>query len=560
MPNISDQELKRISDALKKATESEKRNRAFLDSLGPAIVRLLQPTLDKVALSIQSVGTQLNQAISQMKVEVHADQPQVNIPEVDLSGLEQSMSDLAEGVTRAANKRIPAPRVSMPTKALTNEIRGVKKATEALSKQQEAFDRDIVIPEYTNTKPMPVMMFNALGKPWEPLTGARSAISQMLRNESNLIAGFGSGTSETALRVVNATDIATSVSVSGFTASVEVHAATPDGDSAMDEGYDAIQASIVRVTDFVQSVKVASQDAGYEVKQVSGFTDSVNVVDAFGSTGVSGVFNADNRLNVELPATTLTAVTDITNSVRVSTLPETLQAQLDAIQTSVQTIDNVVAGSEAQVDVVSGTLTTVTAVTDITNSVRVSTLPETIQTQLDAIQSATEQDNKAFEVRQTSGFTDSVFVTGFADSATVHEVMTTNKTAKADGADIRPKADDLGRQLTRPIQVRDLIATAYVSIANGTETTLLAAAAGVYHDCIMITATNNSSVATQLDIRAVTAGNIVHTMYLPATTGPVGWAPAVPWPQDATGNNWTIDMPDQTGTTVYVSALFSKEV
>lgn len=137
---------------------------------------------------------------------------------------------------------------------------------------------------------------------------------------------------------------------------------------------------------------------------------------------------------------------------------------------------------------------------------------------------------------------------------------TTNPTALADAASGFQSADKLGRALSRPIQVRDLIKTAYVSITSGTETTLLTASAGTFADLIMITATNNSTAATQLDIRATTAGNIIHTMYLPASTGPVGFSPSVPWPQDSTGNSWTIDMPDQTGTTVYVSALFSQEL
>lgn len=130
----------------------------------------------------------------------------------------------------------------------------------------------------------------------------------------------------------------------------------------------------------------------------------------------------------------------------------------------------------------------------------------------------------------------------------------------ADGDRVTATFDDLGRQVMRINQARDLVATAYVALTTGTETTLLTAAAASYLDLTMLTATNNSSAATQLDIRATTGGNIIHTMYLPAQTGPIGFAPVMPWPQDSTGNSWTIDMPDQTGTTVYVSALFSKEV
>ena len=68
-----------------------------------------------------------------------------------------------------------------------------------------------------------------------------------------------------------------------------------------------------------------------------------------------------------------------------------------------------------------------------------------------------------------------------------------------------------------------------------------------------------SDAAVSVDIRAVTAGSILHTLRIPAN-GTAGWSLTVPWPQDATGNNWTVDGPDETGRTITVSALFSKEV
>jgi mannose/fructose/N-acetylgalactosamine-specific phosphotransferase system component IIB len=137
-------------------------------------------------------------------------------------------------------------------------------------------------------------------------------------------------------------------------------------------------------------------------------------------------------------------------------------------------------------------------------------------------------------------------------------VTQTNPTAIADGNIGNFRMDDLGRQITRPVQVRDLIATAYVSVTNGTETTLKAGVAGAYLDCIMLVGSNASDAAVSVDIRAVTAGNIVHTLRIPAN-GTAGWAPSVPWPQDETGNNWTVDGPDETGRTLTFSALFSKE-
>lgn len=136
---------------------------------------------------------------------------------------------------------------------------------------------------------------------------------------------------------------------------------------------------------------------------------------------------------------------------------------------------------------------------------------------------------------------------------------TANPTAVAAGDRVSFTADDLGRQVVRPIQVRDLIKTAYVSITNGTEATLLAATAGSFNDLIMIVGSNNSDAAVSVDIRAVTAGNIINTLRIPAN-GTAGWTPPIAWPQDATGNNWTVDGPDETGRTLTFSALFSTEV
>lgn len=123
-------------------------------------------------------------------------------------------------------------------------------------------------------------------------------------------------------------------------------------------------------------------------------------------------------------------------------------------------------------------------------------------------------------------------------------------------------SDGSGKQLTR-LQARDSLATAYVSLTTGTEATLLAATAGSYFDLIYIMGSNVSDVAATVSIRPVTAGNIVMTLRLPAN-GIAGVALPVPLPApsltDGSGNSWTADMDDITGTVVYLSALFSKEV
>ena len=136
---------------------------------------------------------------------------------------------------------------------------------------------------------------------------------------------------------------------------------------------------------------------------------------------------------------------------------------------------------------------------------------------------------------------------------------TANPVAVADGDAVKLSTDDLGRGITRPVQARDLIATAYTTLINGTETTLKTGVVGAYLDLIYLTGANLSDVAVPVDIRDVTAGNIVTTLIIPPMNTIELHCP-VPFPQSATGNDWTADIDDITGTTVYLSALFSQEI
>jgi hypothetical protein len=136
---------------------------------------------------------------------------------------------------------------------------------------------------------------------------------------------------------------------------------------------------------------------------------------------------------------------------------------------------------------------------------------------------------------------------------------TENPTAVAGGDIVTFSSDKVGRQISRPIQVRELIQTAYATITNGTETTLLAGVASTYLDLVYAMFANSSDAAVLVDIRAGTANGIVGTVNVPASSM-AGFSPKVPIPQDVAANTWTVDMPDITGTTVYATALFSKEI
>ena len=137
---------------------------------------------------------------------------------------------------------------------------------------------------------------------------------------------------------------------------------------------------------------------------------------------------------------------------------------------------------------------------------------------------------------------------------------TTNPAAVADGADATPSFDKVGRQLVWPFQVRDLIATASASLSTGTETTLLAAgAAGVFHDLLEITASNNSTVAQVVSIRDATTAGVVRTITAEPNKS-VSMTFPVPVIQNTAAAIWTVDMDDVTGTTITIDALFIKNV
>ena len=149
----------------------------------------------------------------------------------------------------------------------------------------------------------------------------------------------------------------------------------------------------------------------------------------------------------------------------------------------------------------------------------------------------------------------------------------TNPTAVNDGRRIGASFDDLGRQVTTPYQVRDLIRTAYVSLTTGAETTLLAGVAGVFFDLISVSASTDSTfgvvtlVPPYVTIRSTRGSGAVAALSVPGQAGTAVGAAGVtcltlpvPLPQDETDSSWTIQLNDITGTTVNVQALFIRNV
>lgn len=282
------------------------------------------------------------------------------------------------------------------------------------------------------------------------------------------------------------------------------------------------------------------------VAQASGAIWSTAVIDIFGSTAASSVFNADNRIKVSVE-TGGSGLTD---------------AELRATAVPVSQVSGASWSTEATQ---SGTwnIGTVTTVTGITNSVASALIDS------GGVQYSGSNPLPISGAITVSGSVTSTVATGPTVADAVDDgsapvqgggiARTTNPTAVAGNDVVKSTHDDLGRQVMRPMQVRDLILTAYATVSNGTETTLRAAVAGAYLDLITLVGANNSDAAVSVDIRAVTAGGVVGNLQIPAN-GTAGFALPVPYPQQETGNNWTVDLPDITGTTISFTALFSQEV
>lgn len=140
------------------------------------------------------------------------------------------------------------------------------------------------------------------------------------------------------------------------------------------------------------------------------------------------------------------------------------------------------------------------------------------------------------------------------------QARTTNPTAVANIDRVNAIFDDIGRQITYPYQVRDLIATARVEVTTLAEGTLLAGSSGLFHDLTQITCANNCSAAVRIAIRD--SGADILTFDIPATNT-ITQNFSVPIPQNVVNSPWQVANTasgDVSGTTITVSAAFIKNV
>lgn len=504
MINQKDQVLKRAKVALdnmveKARNQRNEEDRKFLVSkIGEDLAVILVPLLEEIAVNARMSKEDISGLVNQIKTEIA--KVQIEMPEIKMPDIFVPEPKVTVNVPEIKLPVFNLPEVKMPDKM---EIEGW-----------------VGLMGVSLEKPLPVQLRNPDGSPFS-------------FDNINLYSSGGS-----AGRGV--------VKISGYDSSAFGNMLNPDGRLRVETNDSGGSTTIVdQVSGSIWSVKVTSFDTSV----------AATIIDSSG-VGYSG--------SNPVPISGTVSATDLDIRDLNVGQDEILVHQVSGANWSVN-----VPGTVAVTQ--SGTWDEV-GINDSGNSITVDA------TDLDIRDLNVTQDELL--VHQVSGASWSVSLsTALSDttdtigtqqvSGAIDSVQTkliarqTNPAAASDTASNFATSDDLGRTLVRPVQVRDLIITAYATFATGTEATLLTGTAATYNDLIYILASNNSSVAVGIDIRPSTAGSIVMHLEIPAN-GVVGVSTPVPIPQqatgDGTGGTWTVDLPDVTGTTVSVSALFTREI
>lgn len=227
---------------------------------------------------------------------------------------------------------------------------------------------------------------------------------------------------------------------------------------------------------------------------------------------------------------------------------DTQQTALDAIKIAVEILDNVVSGSEAQVDIVSSALPT-----------GASTLAEQ-QSQTASLSVMDDWDNAASDGASVSGDVAHDAVDAGEPVKIGGKARTANPTAVAANDRVDAFFDDVGRQVTFNGVPRDLLVSpTIVTISNTTETTVLAAGgSGVFHDVYGIIITNTSATATEVTFKDSTTGTSRFKISAPANDTRGITLPFIV-PQATANNNWTATAADSVSS-LDITVLAMKNV
>lgn len=517
-------------EQMKQQLETERRQ--LISSIGENIAEVVRPALEDMIQASLITAESVRQMLKEIKVEAP------KIPEIKMPTI-----------------NVPQPRVTV--QAPTVNVPPIN-----IPQQNITFPErmSVSMDSVNNKSPLPVMMMDSAGKPMSFSMGSGGGGKADFITIKDIRTSSGASVIDQdtgALKITG--DIQVTAQAGSTIALVNRDGEYYNGDNPL---------PITGSLSTTPGATFYASDAIGSVNLIQVGGNSVVVGTGYQDNAIRVVHATDAVASVNLVSSTSLTVTGITNTTAVANIdssgvqysgsnPFPMRIVTDATATvNVVNVDS--AGAYRSTFPVSGTVAVSgvsgTSAVNISDSSGIgysgsNPLPVTMVT------------SSVVSTIAVGAVASDVADDGSAPIKTGGIARQANPTAVAAGDNVSFTADDLGRQINRPVQVRDLIATAYATLTNGTETTLLAATAGSFHDLIYVMGANSSDVAVAVDIRPVTAGNVVMTLVVPAS-GTAGVSVPVPIPQSGsdTGNNWTADMGDITGTTVYLSALFSREV
>lgn len=604
--------LKRVSSALKEMTEETKQEEQ--DAQDERLLRIIAAVGVTITDKIAEWTPTPNITVPDIKIpEIRIPDivipeikvPDIHIPEIKLPDIHIPPITVPEAHVTVTLPEMPQPKVTVnvPEIKVPKIDLSTLKFPEVMRALLEGIDRK---------NPLPVQMVDPKGNPFYEFGGGGShgptVLSDVAYQGRTLIDNTTPG--QPALRISGSISAAAASSVS-----------LVNSDGTYYNGDNPLPVAL-------------SGTSVQQVSQVSGVAWStsasiVAITDIFSTTAASTVVNPDNRVRVELPAGA-SGLTD--TELRATSLTvQQLSGSVDSVVVNSGTITTVTGITNslqaALIDSsgvqysgsnplpTTGNIGTVTTVTGVTNSLQAALIDSSgVQYSgsnplpTSAIQSGTWNIGT---LTTLTGITNTVatanidsggvqysgsnpmptyLVLGAGNSTisvgpTAHDAvddgaapqkvggtaMTTNPTKVADGDIVRFVGDTIGRQIVTPVQIRGLMQTAYVSIATGTEATLLAGVSGVFMDLVSISASTNSTFAITavvppyIDVRDCRTGGILFSFPVSGLSATNTGSQTVfskdflvPLPQAEAGNAWTVDMNDITGTTVNIQALFAR--
>jgi hypothetical protein len=595
-----------VNDLQRKKMDADKQN--LISSINGALGPLLIPYLNQIVQNSSSGQGQIKQAVTEALSELKtgikdalsnlkldnivADirLPEIQMPNIPDVRVNIDTAGIEAAVTRAVqNVRINVPPINVPPLIMPNSM-------------------NVGLDAITNGRPLPVRMMDEAGKPFVftmPGGGKMdfltikgimgSAFGELVNPDGRLLVATpvgASGLTNTELRaasidVQQASGAIWSVSVVGASGStgaalIDSSGVQYSGSNPLPVVFGATATQGVNVVDSSGIAYSGSNPIPVVITSGASATSASNIVDSSG-IAYSGSNPLPTYLVTDATATVNVVVVNSAGDYR-DTFPISGSVEVSGVTNSIgATILNgeglardswLVSGVTASVGVSligsDGLAFGTSKPIPVTMVAGVSGTTGTANVDSSGVQYSGSNPMPVYLVLGAGNSSISVGASavGVSDDGSAPNQIggiarTANPTAVNGGQVVKSTYDDLGRQVMRPLQVRDLMATAYVSLTTGTETTFLAATAGKYFDLVYVMASNTSDVAATISLRGVTAGNILMTLRVPAN-GIAGISLPVPLIQqntsDSSGNNWTVDMDDITGTTVYMSGLFTNEV